>query len=314
MTSRSDVRGRPGQGRPRARRLRSRWAWAGLAGVLAALGAALLVTGILAREGPPAPPGDLGTIPAPQSAAPAGAAPGQPGRTGATGPGVTALPRSRPVSLAIPAIGVHTSLIGLGLGPSHTLQVPPLTAAGVREAGWFDLGPTPGQPGPAVIAGHVDSYQGPGVFYRLGDLRPGNQIDVTRADGTVAVFRVDAVDEYRKASFPTQQVYGPVSYPGLRLITCGGQFDYQTRHYLSNIVIYATLAGSRPGEKARAGSLLRGFGVKNGFSGRERSGIRSGFIGGHPVRGDSVRFAEQVLMRELARVEVAEVKIGEFRA
>ena len=161
------------------------------------------------------------------------------------GSGTAGLPRSQPVSLAIPAIGVHTNLIDLGLGPGRTLQVPPLTAAGVKEAGWYNGGPTPGQLGPAVIAGHVDSYQGPGVFFRLGALRPGDTIDVTRTDGTVAVFRVDAVDEYNKDSFPSRQVYGPVSYAGLRVITCGGQFDYQTHHYLSNIVIYAALTGSR---------------------------------------------------------------------
>jgi sortase (surface protein transpeptidase) len=151
------------------------------------------------------------------------------------------------VSLAIPAIGVHTHLIDLGLGPHHTLQVPPLTQAGVQEAGWYDLGPAPGQLGPAVIAGHVDSDQGPGMFFRLGALRPGDQIHVTRADGTVATFQVDAVDEYRKDNFPTRRVYGPVGYAGLRLITCGGRFDYQTHHYLSNVVIYATLTGSRRG-------------------------------------------------------------------
>jgi hypothetical protein len=224
----------------------ARAVWAGVAGVLAVLGAALVVTGVLGQESPPAPPRDLGAIPAPGSLAPASESPGQPGRgQAAAAPGTPALPRSRPVSLAIPAIGVHTGLIDLGLGPDNNLQVPPLTQAGVQEAGWYDLGPAPGQPGPAVIAGHVDSYQGPGVFFRLGALRPGDQIEVTRADRTVAVFRVDAVDEYRKDSFPTGQVYGPVSYAGLRVITCGGQFDYQTHRYLSNIVIYAALAGSR---------------------------------------------------------------------
>ena len=100
--------------------------------------------------------------------------------------------------------------------------------------------------GPAVIVGHVDSYQGPGALFRLGALRPGDQIYVTRADHTVAIFRVDAVDEYSKTSFPTQQVYGAVSYAGLRVITCGGQFDEQTHHYLSNTVIYAVLTSSRP--------------------------------------------------------------------
>jgi hypothetical protein len=228
------ARGQAGAGRPGAPACRARRGpgrWAGLAGALAALGAVLVVTGVLAQETPPAPARDLGSIPAPARAA-------------AT-PGIRALPRSRPVSLAIPAIGVRASLIDLGLTADGGLQVPPLTAAGVREAGWYDRGPAPGQAGPAVIAGHVDSYAGPGVFFRLGALRPGDQVDVTRADGITAVFRVDAVEEVSKAAFPARQVYGPVSYAGLRVITCGGQFDDQTRHYLSSIVIYAALAGSR---------------------------------------------------------------------
>ena len=256
MKDKSGVRRRPVKGRLRRLGRRPRAVWVGLAGLLAAFGAGLLVVGLLAQQHAPAPPGDLGTIPAPdarpaQNAAASwvGAAPGQPAglpppAQADTAASTLALPRSRPVSVAIPAIGVHTKLIDLGLGPGNTLQVPPLTPAGVQEAGWYDRGPTPGQVGPAVIAGHIDSYAGPGVFFRLGALRPGDQVSVTLADGIVAVFRVAAVDEYRKSSFPTSQVYGPVTYAGLRLITCGGQFDYQTRHYLSNTVIYAVLTGS----------------------------------------------------------------------
>jgi hypothetical protein len=233
----SGIWGRPGQGRPRASLL------ATLAGALAVLGVVLVTTAALAQQHAPAPPHDLGTIPAPASVMPTAAK---------SAPGAAlprALPRSRPVSLAIPAIGVHTTMINLGLGPDRTLQVPPLTQAGVKEAGWYDRGPAPGQVGPAVIAGHVDSYQGPGVFFRLGALRPGDRIYVTRADGTVAVFVVDAVDEYSKEHFPTQQVYGPVDYAGLRVITCGGQFDSQTHHYLSNIVIYAALTATRAAKR-----------------------------------------------------------------
>ena len=253
--------------RPGRHHSRFRAGWGSLAGALAVLGAVLVVIAILAQESPPALPRDLGTIPAAGPLTAASASPGWPGQglagaawisavpgrpglpppsaTAGAAPGTAALPRSRPVSLAIPAIGVHTNVIDLGLGPHHTLQVPPLTQKGVQEAGWYDLGPAPGQLGPAVIAGHVNSYQGPGVFFRLGALRPGDQIRVTRADRTVALFRVDAVDEYRKAGFPDRQVYGPVGYAGLRVITCGGRFDYQTHHYLSNIVIYAELTGSR---------------------------------------------------------------------
>jgi Sortase domain len=220
--------------------------WAGLAGALAVLGATLMVTGAVAQQHAPAPPRDLGTVPAPGSLTPATTLSGHPERGQADAASSTpVLPWSVPVSLAIPAIGVRTKVIKLGLAANDTLQVPPVTPAGVQETGWFDLGPTPGQVGPAVVVGHVDSYQGPGALFRLGALRPGDQIYVTRTDHTVAIFRVDAVDEYSKLSFPTQQVYGAISYAGLRVITCGGSFDAQTHHYLSNIVVYATLTGSR---------------------------------------------------------------------
>ncbi len=164
--------------------------------------------------------------------------------TATTVPRPRSLVRSPPVSVAVPAIGVSSKLLSLGLTSAHSIQVPPLTPAGVAEAGWYDRGVTPGQVGPAIIVGHVDSYQGPGVFYRLGALRPGDHVEVTRKNGTVAVFKINAVDEYAKNHFPARQVYGDVDYPGLRLITCGGRFDDQTRHYLSNIVVYATLVSS----------------------------------------------------------------------
>ncbi len=103
------------------------------------------------------------------------------------------------------------------------------------------LGPTPGELGPAVIIGHVNSYKGPGVFFNLGDIRPGQVIDITRADHSVAHFRVDAIDSYPKDLFPTEAVYGSVDYAGLRLITCGGAFDEKTRNYENSTVVYATL-------------------------------------------------------------------------
>ena len=142
-----------------------------------------------------------------------------------------------PVSLTIPALGVKTSLIHLGLLANGSLQVPATTAV----AGWYTESPRPGAVGSAVIAGHVDSYKGPGVFYWLRNLKPGNRVYVTRADGSVAVFDVTRVDEYQKASFPTSIVYGATPDAELRLITCGGTFDSTTGHYLSNIIAYATL-------------------------------------------------------------------------
>jgi hypothetical protein len=148
---------------------------------------------------------------------------------------VTAARVARPVYLSIPVIGVHARLIRLGLTAQGTLQVPVSTSV----AGWYTAGPRPGQPGPAVIAGHIDSRLGPGVFFRLRLLRPGDRVYVRRADGTLAVFGVYAEQSYAKDRFPTQRVYGPAPGPELRLITCGGTFDAATGSYLSNIVVYA---------------------------------------------------------------------------
>ena len=155
---------------------------------------------------------------------------------------VAALPRpaggsrvARPVSLSIPAIDVHTRLIRLGLTDQGALQVPASTSV----AGWYTGSPPPGQTGSAIIAGHIDSYRGPGVFFRLRLLRPGDRIYIRRADGTLAVFRIYAARMYAKDRFPTQQVYGPAPDPELRLITCGGTFDPAIGSYLSNVVVYA---------------------------------------------------------------------------
>lgn len=187
---------------------------------------------------PPAPATRLGVIPpAGLSSAPL------PEPTGwAAAPAPYTLARSTPVSLTVPAIGIRTPLIGLGLTSTGAIQVPPLTLAGVKEAGWYRLGPTPGSLGPAIIVGHVDSYQAAGVFYELGNLRPGEMIDVGLADHATADFRISAVASYVKTAFPTESVYGPINYAGLRLITCGGTFDTTTHSYLSNIVVYASLA------------------------------------------------------------------------
>ena len=146
---------------------------------------------------------------------------------------------ARPVWLAVPAIGVRTRLVYLGLNRNGTLQVPTSTTA----AGWFTGSPRPGAVGPAIIAGHVDSRSGPAVFFWLRSLRPGERIYVGRADGTLAVFTVTSVRMYRKDAFPTAAVYGPVPDPELRLITCGGIFDESLGSYLSNVVVYARLTG-----------------------------------------------------------------------
>jgi hypothetical protein len=172
----------------------------------------------------PTPAGRVVALPAPT--APIAAAPQSPG------PGQAA----RPVSLTIPVIGVSTRLVSLGLAADGSLQVPSSTVV----AGWYTGSPRPGAVGSAVIVGHIDSLQGPGVFFRLPELRPGDQVYVRRADGTLVRFRVTAVQTYLKDRFPTQAVYGATPDPELRLITCGGAFDAATSHYLSNIVVYAT--------------------------------------------------------------------------
>ena len=164
------------------------------------------------------------------------------GAIGAAGRGPW-LRRSVPVSVDIPAIGVHSELLRLGVSSDGTIQVPPvLTKSG--EAAWYKYSVTPGQIGASVIEGHVDSGAGPAVFFRLGALRPGDKVDVRLADGTTAVFRVTGVRQYRKSKFPAKNIYGSTHYAALHLITCGGAFDYATRHYLSSTVVFASLTSA----------------------------------------------------------------------
>ena len=158
--------------------------------------------------------------------------------------GGPSLERSEPVSLAIPAIGVDSAVLHLGLNADGTIQVPSLvTSAGM--AAWYKYSATPGQVGASVIEGHVDSTQGPAVFFRLGALSPGDTIDVRLPDGVTAIFRVTGVREYAKSQFPAKAIYGATDYAALRLITCGGVFDYTTGHYLSSTVVFASLVSSR---------------------------------------------------------------------
>jgi sortase (surface protein transpeptidase) len=138
----------------------------------------------------------------------------------------------------VPAIGVDSGLIGLGLNPDHTLEVP----KDFGVAGWYVYRPVPGQPGPSVIAGHVDSRVGPAVFYRLKELGPGSTIEVDRNDRSTAVFSVAGVEEHPKDQFPTDRVYGPTAGAELRVITCGGAFDWSTHHYVDNVIVFATLS------------------------------------------------------------------------
>lgn len=156
------------------------------------------------------------------------------------------LKRSVPVSISIPAIGVRAPLMRLGLEPDGQVQVPPLFKD-PQKAGWYVDSPTPGQVGPSVILGHIDNVLGPAVFFRLGALKPGDLIDVSLADGTVAVFKVDGVRQYPKSHFPNRLVYGPTDFAALRVITCGGPFDPATHQYLDSTVVFASLVrGEHP--------------------------------------------------------------------
>ena len=147
------------------------------------------------------------------------------------------MPRgARPVRIRIPSIAVNSALVDLGVEADGTLQVP----SDYQTPGWLDRGPAPGQQGPAVIAGHVDSKSGPAVFYRLRDLKSGAKIIITTGNGKTVTFTVDGVAQYAKTKFPTAAVYGPVPGPVLRLITCGGAFDRTVGHYRDNLVVYAS--------------------------------------------------------------------------
>ncbi|MGN9810127.1 class F sortase [Micromonospora sp. BQ11] len=200
--------------------LRSRIGWV-LVSVLGATGLGLVTTGLAA--GPPSPPQP-----------PADGIPAAPRPV----PAVPPLPRADPVGVSIPAIGVDAPLVAVGADAQGALEVPPLDRPTV--AGWYRHGVTPGETGNAVLVGHVDSAAGPAVFFDLGRLRPGDTVRVTRVDGRVARFAVDAVGSYPKDRFPTDEVYGTGAVAGLRLITCGGRFDRFSGNYVDNVVVFAT--------------------------------------------------------------------------
>ena len=212
------------------------------------LAAALVLAGLLAAAG-----GAAGLV---SLTSPVAEHPAPLRRTPAAGTGLVPIPLRRiaalpghragppvalPVALMIPSIGVRTRLIRLGLTPQGTLQVP----ASPLVAGWYTGSPRPGEIGSAVIAGHIDSYTGPGVFFRLRLLRRGDLVYVRRATGKVAVFRVYNVRMYTKNRFPTAAVYGPAPDAELRLITCGGVFDHAIGSYLSNVVVFGRQVGRR---------------------------------------------------------------------
>jgi sortase (surface protein transpeptidase) len=223
----ADRAGKPGRPGGRARDV-----LLGVAVGLAVASAGLFATGAAAQF--TAPVAVDTTVAGPDAGS---SPPGPPGPVAAPpprGPRVDASPPSR---VTIPDLGVSAPLVRLGLARDGSLQVP----ADATRAGWFTGGPAPGSLGPAVLAGHVDWQGRAGAFARLGELKPGNLVNVTRADGTVAVFAVTRVERHPKDRFPTRAVYGPVTNAALRLVTCGGAFDRRTGQYRDNVVVYADL-------------------------------------------------------------------------
>jgi LPXTG-site transpeptidase (sortase) family protein len=197
--------------------------------VLAALGGCT-TTGPAARV-----PADGGTVRA--------APPTRPG----TGTGSGTVGTARPARLRIPAIGVDSSVMALGLATDGTVQVPPIAAH--APAGWYDGSPVPGRTGPSVILGHVTvGRYGDGVFRRLAELRAGDRVEVRLTDRQVAVFAVDSVRTVAKSRFPAEDVYGNVDRPALRLITCGGRRVAGSGGYPDNVLVFASLVGKQPGD------------------------------------------------------------------
>lgn len=222
---------------------------------IASAAAALLLAGGITTLGiglhaePPAPDANPpASVNAPSSsAASATAASADPADSAALPPAQPSgpvLPASLPISLDVPTIGVSSTLLELGKQGNGEVETPPGEPG--SPAAWYRDSPTPGQTGSAVILGHVNSTKNPvGVFYRLHELTPGQTITVTRSDRTAAVFTVDKVGVYRKADFPTVEVYQNADRPELRLITCGG-YDPATGEYLDNTVVYAHLTSTHP--------------------------------------------------------------------
>lgn len=217
--------------------------WLVLALVLVVVATVALVIGITGQQSAPQPaaarsaPAETSRPASPTDSIPAG------GSAASVAPEAADVPA--PVSVSIPAIGVTSDLMRLGLNDDGTVEVPPLEPDDV--AGWYDRGPAPGAIGPAAILGHVDSAEhGPGIFFELGALTAGDVVEVAREDGSVAEFTVDRVETHPKDEFPTIDVYGNTDDAQLRLITCGGIFDQAARSYEDNVIVWATLSGTRP--------------------------------------------------------------------
>lgn len=197
------------------------------------LGLVLIVNGTGAAD-PPPQPGE------------ARAYPDEPRPAPHDPPPLAPLPTAAPIRVRIPAISVDAPLTGLALEDGGRLAAPPDDEGNL--AGWYREGTAPGAGGTAIVAGHVDTRQGPAVFYHLGELRRGNTVEVDRAGGDTAIFTIDAVEVYRAERFPDRRVYGTAKGAELRLITCGAGFDEVEQRYRGNVVAFAHLTGRRPAD------------------------------------------------------------------
>jgi hypothetical protein len=184
-------------------------------------------------------PGARSVAVAPAAPRPSTTAP-EPGGTASQKP----LPRSTPKRISIPEITVDAPFTGLSIGESGQLDAPPPDDPNL--VGWFQGGASPGEAGSSIVVGHVDTRTGPAVFANLLALRRGGTVDITRADGVVARFKVDSVATFSKENFPDDRVYSDTPSPQLRLITCGGTYNRTKRDYESNVVVFAHLHSARP--------------------------------------------------------------------
>jgi sortase (surface protein transpeptidase) len=190
---------------------------------------------VVSADGPSTPSSAstaAGSVPAPKAATSAKGATHE--RKSAPKP----KPVAKPVDVTIPSVGISSTLLRMGLASDGTIQVAK-PGKNYNKAGWYTGSPRPGQDGPAVIEGHVDSVYGKSVFYTLGDVKPGAKVHVKRADGSTVTFVVDKIASYPKADFPVETVYHNTKGPELRLITCGGAFDRSIGHYVDNTVVFA---------------------------------------------------------------------------
>lgn len=193
--------------------------------LLGALGVGIILIANALSPDPPPDPDALGVLPS-------------------VAPAADALPRANPTEIDIPDIDLNADVEPTGVESDGTVQTPTLDDP--ELAGWYENGASPGEAGPAILFGHVDTFDGPGVFYDLGQLEPGDEVRITRDDSLVAVYRVDTVRSFPKDQFPTADVYGAAAGATLRLVTCGGSFDDATRNYSDNVIAFATLVGSEP--------------------------------------------------------------------